>query len=211
MTSDPKVCSHNSNSFFKRRRLKFSYPSDCAECYRNQLCQGLIEEIKHRPWIVRTLRASCFFSVPHAYSPPTIDAFGWGTLNCMWEGEIILISCRPYWLLVEVRLQFAFKLTVNVLPIKPYKWAVLLAYTSHNLEYFIVETTFAKDQAPDHDHLHPVRLSAIFAQAPTLVHIFLLHHHLAIVELTKRGKIHTEAVLSKQKLRRTTRVLWMTR
>ena len=106
MTSDPKVCSHNSNSFFKRRRLKFSNPSDCAECYRNQLFQGLIEEIKHRPWIVRTLRASCIFSVPHAYSPPTIDAFGWGTLNCMWEGEIILISCRPYWLLVEVRLQF---------------------------------------------------------------------------------------------------------
>ena len=112
---------------------------------------------------------------------------------------------------MEVRLQIADKLTVNVLPFKPYKWAVLLAYTSHNLEYFIVETKFAKDQAPDHDHLHPVRLSAIFVQIPTLVRIFPLLLLLAIVELTKRGKIHTEAVLSKQKRKRTTRGLWILR
>lgn len=105
---------------------------------------------------------------------------------------------------MEVRLQIADKLTVNVLPHKPYKWAVLLASTSHNLEYFIVETKFAKDQALDHDHLHQVRLSAIFAQVPTLVRTFLLLPLLAIVELTKRGKIHTEAVPLKQKHKRTT-------
>lgn len=112
---------------------------------------------------------------------------------------------------MEVRLQTAAKLTVNVPPFKPYKWAVLLVYTSHNLEYFIVETKFAKDQVPDRDHLHPVRLSAIFALVPTLVRIFLLLPHLAIVELTERDKIHIEAVLSKQKHRRTIRGLWILR
>ena len=112
---------------------------------------------------------------------------------------------------MEVRLQTADTLTVNVPRYKPYKWAVLLAYTSHNLEYFIVETKFAKDQAPDLDHLHQVRLSAIFTQAPTLVRIFPLLLHLAIVELSKRGKIHIEAVLSKQKHKRTIRGLWILR
>ena len=112
---------------------------------------------------------------------------------------------------MEVQLQIADKLPVNVPSFKPYKWAVLLAYTSHNLEYFIVETKFTKDQAPDLDHLHLVRLSAIFEQVPTLVRIFLLLPHLAIVELTKRGKIHIEAVLSKQRHKLTIRRLWRLR
>ena len=109
---------------------------------------------------------------------------------------------------MEVRLQIADKLTVNVTPSKPYKWAVLLAYTSHNLEYFIVETKFAKDQAPDQEHLHQVKLSAIFALVPTLVRIFLRRLLLAIVEVTKRDKIHTEAVQLKQKHKLTTRGAW---
>ena len=112
---------------------------------------------------------------------------------------------------MEVDLQVVDKLTVNVLRYKPYKWAVLLASTSHNLEYFIVETKFVKDQVQDRDHLHQVRLSAIFVLVQILVHIFLLLPHLAIVELTKRVKIHIEAVLSKQKPKRTIRELWKLR
>lgn len=116
-----------------------------------------------------------------------------------------------YWVFVEVDLQIANKLTVNVLRYKPYKWAVLLASTSRNLEYFIVETKFVKDQVLDRGHLHRVRLSAIFALVPTLVHTFLPLPHLAIVELSKKGKIHTEEVQSKQKLKRTKQELWILR
>ena len=112
---------------------------------------------------------------------------------------------------MEVDLQIANRLTVNVLLYKPYKWAVLLASTSRNLECFIVETKFVKDQVPDRGHLHQVRLSDIFALVPTLVHTFLHLPHLAIVELSKKGKIHTEVVQSKQKLKRTKRELWILR
>lgn len=109
---------------------------------------------------------------------------------------------------MEVRLQIADKLTVNVSPSKPYRWAVLLVFTSHNLEYFIVETKFAKDQVPDLEHLHPVKLSAIFAQVQTPVRIFLRRRLLAIVEVTRKGQIHTEAVRLKQKHKLTTRGIW---
>lgn len=111
---------------------------------------------------------------------------------------------------MEVRLQIAGTLTVNVSPFKPYKWAVLLAYTSHNLEYFIVETKFAKDRAQDQEHLHLVKLSAIFAQARTLGRIFRRRLLLEIVEIPKRGKIHTEVVLLKQKHKLTTQGAWST-
>ncbi|KAJ7385254.1 hypothetical protein OS493_016323 [Desmophyllum pertusum] len=70
------------------------------------------------------------------------------------------------------------------------------------------ETKFAKDQAPDLEHLHPVKLSAIFAQVQTPVRIFLRRRLLAIVEVTRKGQIHTEAVRLKQKHKLTTRGIW---
>lgn len=112
---------------------------------------------------------------------------------------------------MEVWLQIVGALTVNVSPFKPYKWAVLLAFTSHNLEYFIVETKFAKDQALDQEPLLQVKLSAIFVQARTLGRIFRRRLLLEIVEITKRNKTLIEVVLLKQKHKLTTQgVVWIT-
>lgn len=110
---------------------------------------------------------------------------------------------------MEVWLQIVGALTVNVSPFKPYKWAVLLAFTSHSLEYFIVETKFAKDQALDQEHLLLVKLSAIFVQARTLGRIFRRRLLLEIVEIIKKDKTLIEVVLLKQKHKLTTQgVVW---
>lgn len=198
-----KVCSHNSNS--SEQGWSFQKSEAIVPSVREiSSLKGWFPRSNTGHGLCELCRLTVFSTPPHASSTSAIS----GTLNCMWEGRrIILISC-PYWVPVEVRLQIADKLTVNVTPSKPYKWAVLLAYTSHNLECFIVETKFAKDQAPDQEHLHQVKLSAIFAQVQTPVRIFLRRLLLAIVEATKSRRIHTEEVLLKQKHKLTTRGVW---